>query len=102
MAAALTLPTTALHASFLESLAELAAEGRVAADDHSMLGDLRAHGSHRQTGAPAFRRYPLFTYTSRTEAAGGLGILVQQVLHVPPLGAGGAEAWSARRGHRRH
>lgn len=46
MAAALTLPTTAVHASFLAAMAELVAEGRGAADDHSVLGrDLRAHAA---------------------------------------------------------
>ncbi|TDC26170.1 GNAT family N-acetyltransferase [Streptomyces sp. 8K308] len=43
----LVTPITAVHASYLEAIAEFQAEGRGTPDDQSLLGrDIRAHGRH--------------------------------------------------------
>lgn len=53
----LTLPTTAVQASFLEAMAEFRAEGRGGPDDNSMIGhEHRAYGATWSTPAE-FARY---------------------------------------------
>jgi predicted acetyltransferase len=53
----LVVPTTAVHASFLEAVGEFAAEGRGTAQDNSMLGrDIAVYGSRLREPA-AFAAY---------------------------------------------